>query len=87
METTKTNAKVAQGAKAEESKKRNASVTVTIKGFKTVIQNLERSKIATEEEMKTLKGLHHKIIERWIGGDLSVIITFIFSPLSVSAIF
>lgn len=39
--------------------------------MKGAIQKLEKLKMATEEELKQLKAIHHKVVERWIGGNLN----------------
>lgn len=42
----------------------------TIKQLGGAIKNMQRLKMATDEEITTLKEMYNKILQRWIGGNL-----------------
>lgn len=53
-----------------EKKERNPSTTYTIKSFKGVIQKMHKLKMVDDKEFQTLKDLHKKVLNRWIGLEL-----------------
>lgn len=75
METT-TKKPEAQGAKmAENDKKaeeRNPSSSYTIKSLGGNIKKLEKLKMCTPEELKLIKDIHKRILERWIGIEMGM---------------
>lgn len=48
-------------------KERKPNTIYTLKAYKEHIEKLGKHKVATKEEMKTLKEIHRKMVERWIG--------------------
>ena len=64
MKTTQEQGKTAKAAD------RNPSATYTLKSFKGNITKIEKLKMATPQEITTLKTMYKTIFQRWIGGDL-----------------
>jgi len=63
---------VLDGKAVEEPKERKASSSYTIKSLKGNIKKLETLKMATPEELITLKTLHKAITERWISIEMEM---------------
>ena len=62
-----------ESAKTEigsEPKKKKVSTSFTVRQFKGNIEKMEATKMATEEELKTLKEIYKKVFERWMGLEM-----------------
>lgn len=60
--------------KADEAKDANRlpSATQTIQSQGRNIRNMEKLKMATAEELVTMKTIHNTIVQRWLGGKLEL---------------
>lgn len=53
-------------------KEKKVSITYTLRAFKNNADKLRLAKMITEEEEKTLKDIHAKMLNRWIGIEMGI---------------
>lgn len=53
-----------------ETKKKKVSTSFTVRQFKGNIEKMEATKMATAEELVTLKEIYKKVFERWMGLEM-----------------